>query len=225
MGDFSISAAGILSRSEQRLEVVSQNIANMLTPGYKRLVSFERLLDTADPALATARDMKGGGLADTGNPNDFAIVGAGFFQLSGDGRVAYTRDGQFRRDAEGRLVNAEGLALQTTDGADLVLRAQAFEVLADGVVLEDGHPVGKLALWNFAETANDRFLEGRLADREMVQVEQVSIRQGMLEASNVSAADEMMSMMEAVRRAEAAQRLVMVHDDLMGRVITAFAQS
>ena len=57
-----------------------------------------------------------------------------------------------------------------------------------------------------------------------IEVVAPQIRQGEIEASNVSTGDEMIAVMEAVRRAESAQRMVNVYDDLMGRALTAFGQ-
>ena len=51
------------------------------------------------------------------------------------------------------------------------------------------------------------------------------VRQGFLESSNVALGDEMIALMEAVRRAETGQRLMNVYDDLMGRAIITFGQS
>ena len=58
----------------------------------------------------------------------------------------------------------------------------------------------------------------------MHDAEQPVVRQGMVEASNVSMADEMLALMAALRSAESAQRVVQVYDDLMGRALTAFGQ-
>lgn len=226
-------AAQILSRAERRAEVAAQNITNASTPGYRRRIGFEEALTGAAPASAVApgsrdtTDFTAGQLGTTGNPTDLAIAGDGFFAVRGEEDVLYTRQGQFRRDDQGRLVGAGGLALQTLEGGDLIVGDGDFEVSADGVVTRNGEAIGRIALYDFSD-------RGALALRgaglfaadsgEPLRVDAPAIRQGMIEGSNVSMGDEMVAMMEAVRRAETGQRLVNTWDDLMGRALNLFGQ-
>lgn len=230
-------AAQILSRAERRAEIAAQNITNASTPGYRRRVGFEEMLGAGapgapSPAPATERrdatDFTAGRLGQTGSATDLAIAGDGFFAVRGEGDTLYTRQGQFRRDTAGRLVNAQGLALQTMEGGDLIVGDADFEVSADGVVMRNREPIGRIALYNFTEPG--ALSQGRGAGAfaaggaEPVPVEAPAIRQGMLEGSNVNMGDEMVAMMEAVRRAETGQRLVNTYDDLMGRALNLFGQ-
>jgi flagellar basal-body rod protein FlgG len=119
---------------ELNVQVISNNIANMRTTGYKRQrAEFQDLLyeqvrrvgtQTSDqgnilPAgveigsgvktVATPRLMTQGTIMQTGKEYDVAIRGEGFFRIQmPDGRTAYTRDGSFELDAQGRLVTAQG---------------------------------------------------------------------------------------------------------------------
>ena len=224
-------AAQILSRAEQRAEAAAQNIANASTPGYRRRVSFSELVNPAtagsvDP-IGLAADFTHGQLSETGNPTDLAIAGEGFFMVRGDDAILYTRQGQFRRDADGRLVTAQGLALQSLDGGDVLVGDGAFEVSADGVVTREGEPLARIGLVDFDDRrllqAGDggAFASGAAEPRP---VDAPMIRQGMLETSNVNMGDEMVAMMEAVRRAETGQRLVTTYDDLIGRALNLFGQ-
>lgn len=229
MGDMIDIAAVMLSRAERRAEISAQNISNMATPGYKRRVSFASVMTASQKDIATtsATDFSAGKEMETGNPYDLAITGAGFFTLRAADGVVYSRQGQFRRDANGRIVDALGHSLQTQDGGDLVVRGEDFEVLSDGVVLADGEPVGQLAIADFADRAKAPAGEGglyRAGDGVMTRVEHPAVRQRALEASNVSTGEEMVAVMESLRHAEAAQRLVGVYDDLMGRALNAFGQ-
>ncbi|HEX8527673.1 flagellar basal body rod C-terminal domain-containing protein, partial [Allosphingosinicella sp.] len=95
-------------------------------------------------------------------------------------------------------------------------------------MLSDGEPVGRIALVDFEDRGRLRVADGGAfaADgMEAVPVGERSVRQGALERSNVSTGDEMVAMMEALRRAETGQRLVTVYDDLMGRALSTFGQS
>ncbi|GLQ09010.1 flagellar basal-body rod protein FlgG [Devosia yakushimensis] len=127
-----------MSAQERNVEVISNNIANMRTTGYKRQrAEFEDLLyqqvtragaQTSDqgtmvPAgleigsgvrtVSTPRVMSQGSVNITERELDVAIRGEGFFMITlPDGRTAYTRDGSFERDAEGTLVNSSGYPVE-----------------------------------------------------------------------------------------------------------------
>jgi len=127
------AATGMMAQ-ELNVQVISNNIANMRTTGYKRQrVEFQDLLyehvsrvgsQTASngnilpvgidlgggvKTVGTPRLMSQGTLAQTGNNLDLAIRGDGFFKIIlPDGTFAYTRDGSFQMDALGRIVTAQG---------------------------------------------------------------------------------------------------------------------
>ena len=178
---------------------------------------------------SASTDFSSGKILETGNSSDFAIAGRGFFVVAGpDGQLVYTRQGQFHRNADGRLVTGAGQAVQLDGGGDLVLHGDTFKVTADGVVLEDGEPRAKLAIVDFTDPIAATRTEGggfSAPEGMVVAVSSPSIRQGALESSNVSNGDEMVAVMEALRRAEAGQRLINVYDDLMGRALTTFGQA
>lgn len=120
-----IAASGLRSEQKQ-IDVISNNVANMQTPGFKSSrVNFAEVA-TALPTegggapiasqgngtrvLSTSTLFTPGELKGTSNPLDLAIDGLGFFELeTADGGLAYTRDGQFRIDDEGYLVSIHGL--------------------------------------------------------------------------------------------------------------------
>ena len=131
------AATGMMAQ-ELNVQVISNNIANMRTTGYKRQrAEFQDLLyehvsrvgtQTSEqgnqlPAgielgsgvktVGTPRIMTQGTLLQTGKDYDVAIRGEGFFKiLLPDGRTSYTRDGSFELDAQGRLVTAQGNVVQ-----------------------------------------------------------------------------------------------------------------
>lgn len=140
-----------------RLAVISNNIANINTTGFKRSrVAFEDLLyqnvrqsgaqsseqttlpsglylGTGVRAAATEKLYTQGSLEQTGKPLDVAITGRGFFQiLLPDGSLAYTRSGSFQINADGELVDANGYRLQP--GITLPADALSVTIARDGVV-------------------------------------------------------------------------------------------
>lgn len=227
-------AAQILARAEDRAEIAAQNITNASTPGYRRRVSFSEMMAPVEAQagaprrpvrIGAAADFSAGQLTETGSPTDLAIGGRGFFAVRGEDAILYTRQGQFRRDEDGRLVTASGLALQSVDGGDVVVGSAPFQVALDGTVTRSGEPLARIALVDFEDRALLAADEGgafSAGDAAPVAVAAPAIRQGMLESSNVNMGDEMVAMMEAVRRAETGQRLVTTYDDLMGRMLNLF---
>src|SRR5882672_7911060 len=132
------TAATGMEAQQTRLDVTSNNIANVSTTGYKRVrAEFEDLMYQTERApgsttgqgtraptgvqvgmgvrtVATQRMHDEGSLQQTGNPLDVAIEGNGFYPINlPSGQVAYTRDGTFKMDNEGRVVNSEGYPLAT----------------------------------------------------------------------------------------------------------------
>ena len=170
-----------LDAQHTRLTVISNNIANINTTGYKRgRVAFEDLLyqnvrqagaqssqqtelpsglylGTGVRVVATEKLFTQGSLEQTGNPLDVAITGRGFFQiLLPDGSLAYTRDGGFQMNADGELVNASGYQLQP--GITVPGDALSVTIGRDGVVsvMQPGQTspvqVGSLQLYDFVNS-------------------------------------------------------------------------
>ena len=215
------------------MEATANNVANMTTPGFKtqRLysdVSAGTDLRAAETLLRRHLDFAQGRLTKTNNPLDIAVSGPGMFRLrSADGSVAFTRSGQFKLAEGGRVVTAQGLVLQGADGSDLVLPDADIRIAADGTVTHGGRPIARLALYQPAAGTGLQPLGGSLFAAPGWAMEEVAapeLRQGMAEASNVRLAEEMMSMMDALRQAEGGARLIHIYDDLMGRAITTFGQ-
>lgn len=201
----------------------------MSTPGFKRqLRSADTAVATFDAALTRVRvDMTSGKFTQTGRPLDLAINGDGFFQLRAGDRMIYSRQGDFSLDAEGHVVTPQGYVLQQAGGGDLTLDSAAVTISADGNVLDGDRPVGRVGVFRPAAAGDVVAIDGSvfsIADGAAQAMDAPSLRQGALEASNVSLGDEMVGMMAALRGAETGARLVQVYDDLMGKAITTFGQ-
>ncbi len=226
----------IIAQATQRVELAAQNMANMTTAGYKSHRQFQSLVDSGQSGFAIAHgssrtddmsvDFTAGKLQHTGNPFDLAISGTGFFVVRTDDGLLYTRAGQFDRDAEGRLISPDGGVLQSTAG-DVRVESGDVSILADGTFLQNGQPIGQLAIADFDDPRVLRPVGAGLFSAPSGAARDVAgpqVHQGMLEASNVTTANEMISMMAGLRSAEAGQRVVQVYDDLMGRALMAFGQ-
>ena len=177
----SIAMTGLEAQQTQ-LDVISNNLANVSTTGFKRSRAvFEDLLyqtlrqpgaqssqqtqlatglqlGTGVRPVSTERLFTQGNLQQTGNQFDLAIQGHGFFQvLMPDGTTSYTRDGSFQIDAQGQLVTASGFAVQPA--ITIPATAQTVTIGRDGTVsvVNAGSTaatqVGTIQLANFTNPA------------------------------------------------------------------------
>ena len=146
-----------LDSQQTRMAVISNNLANVNTTGFKRgRAVFEDLLyqnvrqvgaqstqETTLPSglllgtgvrtVATQKLFTQGNIVQTGNPLDMGIQGRGFFQvLTPDGALGYTRDGSFQVNAQGQLVTASGYVVQPA--ISIPENAQSITVGSDGTV-------------------------------------------------------------------------------------------
>lgn len=222
MGEITEIAMTLLRQAERRTEIAGQNLANAATPGFKRHLAFAQAVGAVDrlatpgvSQLVETQDRSGGKLFATGSAGDLSVEGAGWLAVRDGDRLAFIRSGSFHRADDGTLRDGQQRALQAADGSDLVLNSGSWSLRADGVVLQAGREVGRIGVF-----AGEDAGESAVA-RDDVRLEAGagSVRQGMLEASNVSTGDEMVAMMEALRRAESGQRVLQIYDALMDRVI------
>jgi flagellar basal-body rod protein FlgG len=146
-----------LDAQQTQLDVISNNLANVSTNGYKRSRAvFEDLLyqtirqpgaassqQTTIPSgltlgtgvqpIATERIFTQGGLSQTSNPLDVAINGQGFFQIQmPDGTLAYTRDGSFQKDSTGQVVTSSGFPVSPS--ITIPSNALTVSISQDGIV-------------------------------------------------------------------------------------------
>jgi flagellar basal-body rod protein FlgG len=176
-----ISKTGMEAQQTQ-LDVISNNLANVSTNGFKRVNAvFEDLmyqnlrqvgaatteqsqlptglqLGLGVRTVATSRSFTQGSMQQSGNSLDVAIRGNGFFQVTlPDGTIGYTRDGAFQLDAQGRVVTSSGLPV--ANGITVPPNATSVTIAADGTVSASvpgntsPQPIGTLALANFINPA------------------------------------------------------------------------
>lgn len=119
---FNIALTGLNAANED-LSVTSNNLANVATVGFKgsRTEFADLFASTQQGAIATgngvavseiAQQFTQGNIQTTGNTLDMAVSGDGFFVVSKNGALNYTRDGEFQLNSSGEVVNSQGLALQ-----------------------------------------------------------------------------------------------------------------
>jgi flagellar basal-body rod protein FlgG len=232
------AAAAGMAAQQRRIDGVANDLANTATTGYKHVrVGFRDLLysqqggeagETVMAGSGAAADFIGRGrqqgpLLSTGQPLDVAIQGPGWLQVRRpDGTTALTRDGSLRLDADGRLTTKDGLLL---DPPLHVPRGTAPEDVAigpDGTVRARGDAVGRIALVTvpapdgllalganlFAATS----ASGAVAPQ---RASAATLRQGMLEGSNVDVGDAMVDMIDAQRSFQLASKAIQMQDQML----------
>lgn len=225
-----------------RMESISHNTANVLTPGFKRQftvtsgfsmqVAQAAQAGRAAPTLSlqtggvapvrTMIDASAGATRHTGNPQDVAIEGLGFFEVNTPTGPAYTRQGSLRIDVQGRLVNGQDLPVMGT-GGEIRLSNAPFTVSTNGDINQDGRVVGRLKLVHFAHpealvpSGNGIYQAGTAQVQDAKAAG--SLRVGFLEGSNVSSPQEMVRLTETVRHFEALQRIVQGYDETLEKTI------
>jgi flagellar basal-body rod protein FlgF len=224
------AACAGLAAQTQALELVANNLANLGTAGYRgQQATFRSLLAAGGAAagnplnaavndfgvLGGSRvDRASGSLTATGNPLDLAVAGNGFFVVQSAQGVAYTRNGGFHATPAGQLVTAQGDAVLGEQGP-ITLPSGAVAVSADGTLSVDGAVVDKLRVAEFAPDTSLRAVGDAMyaapAGSELPAASS-SIRQGMLEASNVSPVEGVVQLISIQRNAEMMQRALTLFD-------------
>ena len=248
------AATGMMAQ-ELNVQVISNNIANMRTTGYKRQrAEFQDLLyehvrrigtQTSDQGtmlpvgvdigggvktVGTPRLMSQGTLSPTVNDLDVAIRGEGFFKIQvPDGTFAYTRDGSFMMDAQGRVVTAQGNPVQPTmtvpqNSSQITINAQGqVSVLLPGSTTPT--TVGQIGLTRFINKAGLKPIGDNLfQDTPASGVPQDGIantdgfgdmQQGNLEQANVEVVTEISDLIAAQRAYEMNAKVVSAADQML----------
>lgn len=240
-GIMELAEASMINGME-RLNVISHNLANANTIGFKRDIAisntFESHLLSAlqNPATieagnlqsSRATDMSSGMLKYTGQQFDFSIEGDGYFQLQGLNGNMYTRNGAFMLDASGRLVNSSGMAVLTEAG-EVHFGGGTVFVDGEGQIWEDDRMVDKFRIVKFINPDTLEKQGGGLYHDNGVGMieasdENLRVRQGYLETSNVVAMDEMVNMISTMRHFEINQHVVKGYDDMLDTAIQTLGE-
>ncbi len=232
----SLYAAAMGSRLEMlRLDVISNNLANYGTAGFKgdkpyfkdvlqfmsdKQFARSRKSVSRHGYIASVTNFRQGVIKNTGNPMDVCIQGDGFFEVNRGGKVGYTRSGAFRLDTEGRLRTVDG-GIVRGEGGEITIGAGEVHIDGEGNISVDGQQVDKLKVVNFAEPRRLRKTSGNLfgKDQSALPMEggDYKIVHKALEASNVNPVRQMTQMIEAGRNYEAYQKMIKIINDINER--------
>ncbi|NMA91939.1 MAG: flagellar hook-basal body protein [Firmicutes bacterium] len=236
-------AESAMLTGQARLNLISNNLANLKTAGYKRdepaQVSFnEWLLYCRQPAESAnlphtpigemahgvavgeiRTDFTTGGLEETGRGLDFALD-RGYFTVQGpEGELLYTRNGRFFLDEEGYLVTADHLPVLGEGGA-IQLESPEITVDRGGTIYREGQPIARLQITEFPpdlileKTGHNYF---RAPGAGEILEDNSGVYWRYLENSNVDLTREMVLMLQTRRSYEAAQKVMVSYEQLLSR--------
>ncbi|MFY7856570.1 MAG: flagellar basal-body rod protein FlgF [Rubrivivax sp.] len=210
--------------SMQRQEVLTNNLANASTTGFRaEMAAFRAVPVRGDGATTRAfalettigYDDRAGPMATTGNPLDVAMQGNAWLAVQSlDGTEAYTRNGAMQRNAEGLLVTQSGLPVNGDGGPITIPPGAVPEVAEDGTIsvrVGSARPevVGRLKLVT-PEGPLTRGTDGlfRAADGDLPADPTARLQGGALEGSNVSPVETMVAMIAAARQFEQQMKML-----------------
>lgn len=243
------TAASSLVSNFMRQSIVTNNLANASTTGYKQdlasnseFTDLLRMENTGAPSgaltppgtigtLGTGTelgdillDMSQGDLMETGNALDLAISGPGFFAVQTSTGTFYTRDGEFLRDASGRLVRPDGGYLLGQNGPIQVGEGEIV-VDGDGTVSVNGKAAGRIRLVDFGpqeklHKVGYNYLAPENPAAQETDAAGGAISQGYLERSNVDLTTATVEMLSALRSYEASQKMIQLQDQTLALAVS-----
>ncbi len=238
------ATAGALIQ-QYRLDILSNNLANVNTVGFKEDRAYFQLLETeptalpggdadeqlpiepvllGDPILESYVNFSQGSLRQTGNPLDLAIEGDGFFNVQTPEGVKYTRNGNFVLGEDGLLMTTGGYPV-LGQGGNIQLEAEgAITIDSEGNIEEDGSTVGSIRVTRFPDSQNLQKVGESLFvaldnGASAMPSQRFEILQGYVESANVDPVRGMVDMIEALRVFEAYQKILETLDEVNSQAV------
>jgi flagellar basal-body rod protein FlgF len=215
-----IAASGMLAE-QVRQNQIANDLANASTPGYKADRSSQRsfsevLLHNTSTGESigplgegvtiarTVTDMTPSPIRDTGEPLDYAIEGAGFFELRTPQGLRFTRNGQFMRSAQGTLTDSLGNQVLDQNGRPINVRADGTAATTPGIFnVPNARKIG------------DSLFQGAAGGRATG-----TVQNGALESSGTDPARAMIDMITSERSYEAGQKAIRTIDETLQKAVT-----
>jgi flagellar basal-body rod protein FlgG len=243
-----------MQAQQTNMDVIANNLANVSTTGFKKSrAEFEDLMyqTLKEPGAVTGlnsisptgvqtglgvrtasiqKDFEEGAAKITKNPLDIQIEGPGFFPVQmSDGQIGYTRDGQFKKDPNGKIVDKNGNSLQpeitipaNATGIDIAPNGAVTITTAGSIAPQS---IGQIQVVNFVNPAGLKSMgknvfmpsgaSGLPAQGSPGQNGLGELAQGQVEASNVNIVDEMVNMITAQRSYETNSKVIQASDQML----------
>ncbi len=233
MSDIAAQIGSSIDELTREFNVISHNLANVSTVGYKRRCNaFSKSLmaqgagtkavsgDESD--LYSTFDFTQGNLIETGRTLDFALCGKGFFVIETPQGPLYTRNGMFRLNENGQIVDSLGRTVAGESGPVSIPSGAGLSqisVSTDGSISAAGAAVGKFKLVDFKDNESELVAAGFSCFQppegiEPEPPENLIVKQGAHEGSNVQLVEELVDMIMVSRLYEANMKFLSVGTDI-----------
>jgi len=221
MSDITDQVSTSIDALTLEFDIIAHNLANVSTVGFKRRCNaFSKSLEAQDietysPGtinLNSAFDFSQGSIVQTDRPLDFALHGKGFFVIETPQGPLYTRNGTFQTNQNSQIVDSQGRIVAGQAGPITIpgnVGISQLSVSSDGTISTGEIAIGKFRLVDFNDNDNKLVPTGdscyRMPDENIqpAAAEQVIVKQGYQEASNVQIIDELVDMIMVSRLYEA----------------------
>lgn len=223
VGTYAAVSGGITA--QERLDAITNNLANASTPGFKAELLAQEALEDGTTKGTLKTNFANGPIEATGNTLDVAISGPGFLVVDTPRGERLTRNGRLALDADGILTTSEGYRVQGEGGSELRVRDGRLTIDPSGAIKSGNQQVGSLRLATVASPDKltrengTFFAPGR---EKLVEVDPQATRivQSALEGANVSPIESLVALIETMRGFEAYMQAAQKLDDMTGRAIT-----
>ena len=234
-------ASGMITKN-RNLNVISNNMTNMNTPGFKsdtmvsttfqeEVLSRYGNLDRSEPVEVgattmiltpeeTIADFAQGSYEETGHPLDFALAGSGFFVIQAEDGVRYTRNGSFIID-DGGYLSLQGSGRVLGTNGPIHLYSDDVTVNPRGVISIGDIPIATLLISDFEDYALVTKDADGLFQSAAQPINGTAVVMGKtLETSNVDSIREMTEMMSSQRSIQSLSQILKMYDELMAKTVT-----
>jgi flagellar basal-body rod protein FlgF len=225
----------------QQMSIVANNVANVNTPGFRAdKVLFEEYVTSPKPTkedismvldYGQFKDKAPGKVSFTGNALDVALEGPGFMMVETSEGTKYTRAGNFTLDNLGTLVTASGNPVLNAGQGRITIPEGAKDIVIglDGQIATDQGVIGDIGVVEFANPNNLRSTGDGFyvtVDNEAaVPQANTTVRQNMIEGSNVQAVLEMTDLIEVSRQFQSMQRMLQNEHERQSKMIDALSSA
>lgn len=236
MNNLALTSAAALDSQFEIQNIISLNVANVNTPGFKRRVTatesrelpFRTHLEHANSKLSIPKTRSGvdfsqGDIRQTGNPLDVALDGKGFIKINTPDGIRYTRSGNFSIDKDGKITTQHGDPIVLRDGgASVSASGGPLSIFKDGTIQQGTVKLGRLDVVSFEDPrvliseSGTQFIAPEGVEEK---ASDAIVNQGALEGSNVNAVNEFISMISVARAAEASTRFLRQADEMMRKSV------
>ena len=209
---------------ERNMDIVTNNLANAATPGFK----VDRLSFNDFMTREVRTYFEQGPFKSTDSALDVAIGGEGFFQVQTPRGVRLTRNGSFNMTAQGDLVTSRGYKVLGDGGAGITLNPEGPKptITSEGLIYQGAEQVGRIALVRVNDTATlekegaNLYASAGQKALQTVPDTESTLYQGVLEESNVKVVRQMVNMIASFRAFESYQKAIRAMGEMDSKAAT-----